>query len=259
MGIIRGGLVALISIMLFLSLLSMNIFMTMSLSLKYDVIKPKLSNLILNTAKENIDINQFDNLIKLYCQNNNSFPIKDFINDSFVVDEEISCDLALQEGSEAVLKDMIDKGIDKSYYAEYNCTVFNCNEGNEENQQAFSIQKFLFLFSEQIKDYWKKWFYWTIVLSIILCSLLFFLMENRSSFPFLVGGLLIVASLPFLGLDWLIMKLTKEYFQFVLLYFSKSYFTFLFGTILGVVLIILGIAVKFLNIGDKIFGFFRKS
>ena len=90
----------------------------------------------------------------------------------------------------------------------------------------------------------------------ILC---FVFIENKTSLPILVGGLLIIASLPFVKLNWILEKIAVgEFLDILSILFSKSYSVFLIGFVSGIVLILIGFVLKFLNIGFKISKFIEK-
>jgi len=56
MGLIRGALFTVVSIILFVSLLSMNTFWTISNSLEYDTLQPQLVPLVTSTVVNQTDI-----------------------------------------------------------------------------------------------------------------------------------------------------------------------------------------------------------
>ena len=60
MGIIRSGLLTIVSILLFLSILSMNSFMTVSMSLDYDVLKPELTSVVQDLVQEQVSSEDID-------------------------------------------------------------------------------------------------------------------------------------------------------------------------------------------------------
>ena len=77
MGLIRGGLLTIVSAILFLSFFAGNAFLTLTWSLEYDTIQPELTSVIKDTigSKMNLDevMNENFEAMQLYCQNNSEF------------------------------------------------------------------------------------------------------------------------------------------------------------------------------------------
>jgi hypothetical protein len=249
MGMIRGALVTVFTILLFLSLFSSAIFLTMSMSLNLNVIKPEIEgivdNLIRNqtTIASDIDRDLVD--MQVFCQNNTEltrlyldFPVT------------IPCE-TVSQGSESIIAYTIGDLVEKNYYKEYDCNFRDCfsEEGNP-----------FFLISKHSKDYWNGWFIWSLIISIVFSVLIFVFMESRNNLPFLLGILFIMVSLPLLGMGKLLgLLIGWESAQIFGAFFTKSYTTFLIFLVLGVIAIGLGLVLKFLSVGRFISKIFKKD
>lgn len=239
MGFFRSGLLVILSILLLLSLLAGNLFLTMTLSLKYENVQPELVS-----AVENMAVGEFNlteqlgenyETMQSYCENNSEY-IFSYEGQTIVV----SCDIILQ-GPEAVINQGIEDAVEDIYYQEYYCSFWDCLEQNP-----------LFLISEKARDYWKSKFYLALIVSVVLIALAFFLVEHKQNFPIVIGGLFIVSALPFMKLRVFFSFLDETYLQFLTIFISKANIVFLGGIILGFVLLGAGIVLHFVNLGDFI-------
>ena len=256
MGIIRGALVTIFTVLLFVSLFSTASFLTISMSLNYDIIKPEVKNIVNSLVLNQTDLpEQIDDsleIMQVYCQNNTVFSQEieetDFLNNYTF---EIPCEV-INQGSEAVINYTIDDLVEKNYYKEYDCEFRDCFA------QAEGLP--FFLFSKHSKNYWNGWFYTAFFISLGLAALLFFFMANKTNFPFLLGIVLMVVSLPFLGVGKLIGLIVGwEYAQIFSAFFTQSYTTFLIFIILGIISIGVGITLKFLSVGRFFAKLFKKN
>ena len=243
MGLIRGALFILLTIVLFLSLLFMGARLTVSMSLDYDYVKPEIKNVVNGLVLDQVGSSEIETLVErmqFYCNTTNSTVLnQDFQGQTL----EIPCDVAYQ-GSDVVINYIVDDLVEENYYKDYNCEFTDCF-GLEE--QPF------FLFSKHTKDYFHGWFYIGLVLSILLAIGLFLLSESKTSYPFIVGGILLVASLPFLLVGKLISFFVGiEYTQIFGLFFSQAYTLFIVFIILAVVSFCIGVLLKFISVGSFI-------
>jgi len=230
-----------VSIALFLSFFAGNTFLTLSMSLDHDNVQTELTDILNDIVRnqtaiaKNIDADLRN--MQIYCQNNTEFVYKE---DDYVV--SVPCDV-VANGSEAIISYSVSQLVEESYYKEYDCKFWDCSYDPPFHLVSLKAQK-----------YWQGWFYWMLALSIILVAASFILIENKHNLPFLIGGLLIIASLPFVRVVWLFSLLGYwEFLQFFELFFSKSYNVFLISFITGIVLIGVGVVLKFLGIG-RFFG-----
>ena len=111
-----------VGILLLISFLVMNVFLTLSLSLEYDNVKPKISSVVKDLAENEINLTDEieENFVfaEIYCQNNTEFI---FSQGEYVF--EIPCTI-VDEGPESVIDYGINQIIDEVYYKEYDCGFF---------------------------------------------------------------------------------------------------------------------------------------
>jgi len=89
---------------------------------------------------------------------------------------------------------------------------------------------------------------------------MFFLIKEKTNLPIVVGILLALASLPFIKLNWLFSFMPNNpFFEFISVLVSNSYNIFLASMILGLIILAIGIILKFFKIGFKISEFFSKK
>ena len=223
---IRGGLLFFAGILFLISLIIGNILLTMSMSLNYEDVKIGLSN----SAKENInsDFSQEISKMQRDCQNKSEYPLN--LNSWNLDSVSVPCNIVSQ-GQEPVVNYVVGKSIEVEYYKEYNCNLFDC---------PFSgIAPFVYV-SQHAKNYWNRWFYYSLIASLILIAVMFLLIEKKRSIFINVGTLMVFSSLPLLVLNWLVSS-----FNFADILFSKSKIVFWIIFIFGLVLISIGIALRF--------------
>ena len=247
MGFVRGVLVVLLSVLLFVLFLVGNTFLTLGNSLEYDNIQGELSPVIAEMAGleglgGGIDEN-YDDFV-LDCQNASEIVVED---DRGALN--LSCGVVLQ-GPEAISERIIEEAINNIYYREYDCKLFDCNKQGDLPY---------FVISEHTKNYFDGWFYKSIFVIVILFVALLFLVEVRSN-AFIISGILaIVASLPFSKLEWFVSLFdvgdSLQIFGFL---FTAANSVFIKSLIFGMILLVIGIIWKFFSIGFKVQGFIEK-
>ncbi|MBU4069383.1 MAG: hypothetical protein KJ646_00200 [Nanoarchaeota archaeon] len=250
MGLIRGGLVVIVSVLLLLSFILVNIFLTLNLSLEYDVIKleltPIIKELALNEMNLDDEINNDLDIMNLYCENNSEY-VFSYEEEVFVIPCEI-----ISQGSEVIIDYGIDSLVSNVYYQNYDCKFWDCFKENPSS--------LFFLVSEKSKNYWKNKFYLCLVFSVFLVVVLFFLVEQKPNSLIIPGSMMIIASLPFMKLNWLLSFFTDNAFlQFFTFMFSQAYTVFLIFFILGIIILIAGGVFKLFSIGFKVSNFFQKK
>ena len=242
MGFIRGGLLFLIGFVLFTSLIVGNVFFTLALSITPENIQEQItSNLYDVTELVGEEVNLTEEikenfgLAEEYCVNNSDFV---FSQDGYTID--VSCDV-VEQGPDALLEKGIKDIVDEFYYKDYSCESFwKC---------ISNLNDPLFLFSEQTKDYLQNKFYFSLIVSLVLIGIMFFLVEQKTNLPLIVGSLLIVSSLPFMKLNAFASFFNDSFLQFLPVLLSKAYFVFLISFIAGVAVLMFGIGMKFFNLG----------
>ena len=199
MGFIRGGLVVLVSSLLFLAIFSAGIFLTLSYSLEYKSVQPQLASIsksfITGNAVSQINLNELlaekNKLFQEYCKNNSEY-VFSYEGKTFV----IPCELAKKTEGE-----IVDYGINylinTTYYKERNCAFFDCLKKGD----------FMVLISEKAKNYWREKFYFALTASVILIVLLFFLLEKKSTLPIMTGSMLIISAILLMKLKEIILIL----------------------------------------------------
>ena len=151
---------------------------------------------------------------------------------------DIPCEV-VGGGEEAVLEETIGDVVDDIYYDEYDCSFFDCLT---ETEQPF------FLISYKAREYWKGNFYIALVVSLVLIVLMFFFLEHKMNLPIILGSLLILASLPLLKIQGLVGSIVGDsYLSFLGLFFSKAGGIFWLFFIPGLILVGLGITLRFVN------------
>lgn len=249
MGIIRGGLLVLTSVLLLISFLAGNIFLTMDLSLDYDNIQPEIVSIVMDIFKSETNLNQVvvDKFpfMETYCESHSEFVFNEqgytFAIPCSVISQNF--DAIVEQAANSLAKDI--------YYREYTCEFWKCFE---EMKLPF------FVISKKAKDYWHNKFYLSLTISAILIILIFFLVEYKTNWPILVGSLLTISALPFMKLTWLLSLISNELFmKFFASFFTKSYDVFLIALTIGIIVLIIGIILKFFKIGFKVSNLLSKS
>jgi len=249
MGLIRGGLLVITSVVLFAFFLIGNSLLVVSNSLEYENIQEELVPVITEIIDEQINLDQIveDKLpaMESYCVNNSEFV---FNAEGRTLD--ISCG-SIEQGNEMIVKEIIEDSVEEVYYQEYDCGFIECLK--EQKSIPF------FLLSAQTQSYFENKFYIVMLICLGLSALVFLLVESKTNMPILVGALLVVSSLPFLKLDSIAgFFADKSLLQFFTFLFTQSYSVFIKSFILGLVLIAIGIFFKFFNWGFKISEFIGK-
>ncbi len=251
MGLIRGGLLAVVSVLLFLSLFAGNVFLTLTWSLEYETIKPELASVVKDIlAQQGINLDEvmeeYSDEIESHCKNNSEYVFSEQ-GHVFV----FSCDNMLQ-GPEEIIEQGIDSLIEEHYYKEYDCEFWDCLRQIDDGQPFVLI-------SEKARDYWKAKFYLTLMISTLLLIIIFFLVQGKHKLFIIAGISLIIASLPFMKLSWVFSLISSEYLDFVASFFTKAYNVFLINFIIGLAVFGAGIGLKFWSVGFKLSEFFSKK
>jgi len=248
MGFIRGGLLVIVSVLLFISLLIGNLFLTLSWSLSYDNVKVELISVSndLFQGQNNLKsiVEEKYDFMKSYCQNNSDFV---FAQEGYTF--TIPCD-SVAKGQDAVIGSLVDNVVKKFYYQEYDCNFLDCFK---KNQQPF------FLVSQKARDYWTSKFYLAMMASIVLIVLSFLLIEKKANFPILIGSLIILSSLPLFKLNWFLSLFGNSFYGLLSVFFSQSFTMFWRVLIIGIILLAVGIIFKLFKVGFKISEFFSKK
>ena len=247
MGFIRGSIMFFLVILLLISLVLGNIFLTLNYSLSHDVVKPEIVSLTDSIGGASGYIEQLQSKfpsMESYCnENKTSYVIKTNISTL-----EIPCETILNgtESTTDYIKGQVADGI---YYKKYNCGVLECFNNNE----------YLFFLSEEAKNYWQGKFYLFLAISLAIIGLMFLVIEEKTELFLVTGTVITLSSLPFMKINSLLSFLDSSSLQLIPIIFSKSHKVFLIMASIGIFLLIIGILAKFFNFGNFIMEKFSKN
>jgi hypothetical protein len=248
MGLLRGGLIFAISFLLFLSLFFGNVFLTLNWSLDYNVLQPEIKNISQNIAEEwgiTEEIEANKQYLELYCQTQDSIKLNE---SGFNL--EIPCS-TVNLGTKAMIEGGIDSLLNQIYYKNYNCSFWQCIKKTEDSTV---------LISETAKEYWKNNFKWALIISILLATALIFVESKKHTAFITIGILVMVAALPFKKIEWFFSIFpSSKVVDFIGLFFTKAENIFTTMMIIGVFLIIFGIALRIFKYGWKLSKWFTKK
>jgi len=240
MGFIKRGLFIIIGVLLFLSLLLGNLFLILNWSLNYDIIQPELKLVVKSLADEKFDLNsevgKLLPMMQVYCQNGSEYV---FSQEGIVI--VIPCEIVSQ-GLDSIVDYGLDSLVEDVYYEDYDCDFWDCFEKTGSPS---------FLVSKKAKDYWAGKFYFALVISIFLAILMFLLAEQKGHSMVVIGSLIIGSALPFMKFNW-ILSLFSEYSELFSSLFIKTSSVFWIMLCLGIVVLMAGVGLHFLNIGTFI-------
>ncbi len=248
MGIIRGGLLAIISVLLFISILAGNLLLTISWSLNYNNVQEKLTPVIKDVLRDEIGatdvLKEKFPQMQTYCVNN---PEYIFTYRERVI--TIPCSV-VGEGEEKVIDYGIGKFIEDIYYHNYECNFWDCfkTEGLP-----------LFLVSSKAQVYWYTRFNYILMAIGILSALGFIFAQRKSNFFILLSFLIILASLPLAKFDFITSLIGEPAESLLNVFFSRSYDVFFRVALIGAAFLALGLILKFFRIGFKISTIFAKK
>ena len=253
MGAIRGILLVVVSVLLFVVLLGGNVLWTLDKSLDYETIKPELVFVIKEAIENEINLSEvveeeFGEMEE-YCLDN---PVYVFSDEEFGQVFEIECDVVAQ-GSDAVVDSAIESFVEKIYSGQIESKDVSSvlEEVNTESKQPmFDFVK--------LKNSVHSYFYIAWVAALVLFVLVFFLVEVKSNAFILSGSLLAISSLPLIKIEQFLSLIPFEFGEFLIVFFSEANTVFLISFITGLVVLIIGVVMKFFGIGFKIFEFFNK-
>ena len=259
MGIIRGGLFVIVSVLLLVCLIAGNVFWAVSMSLNYDIVEPRINGIATELVNNNIDFNVLLPVLDLYCVNNSEYV---FFEPKLGTTFSIPCESV--NSGESVVAFIISEAVYDFYYQEYDCDFWNCFS------QTSSPG---FLVSEHAKDYWNSKFYFAIFISLILIAILFLLAESKSNALIVTGILTFVSALVFIKIDYFLEFLAKividnisdisfldvsSVVEIFAIFFTKSDFVFVKMLVFGVVILLAGIIWKLIKVGFKVSHLFEK-
>ncbi len=248
MGIIRGGAITILGILLLITLFTGNIFATVSGSLEYNQLKLSLTNVSKEVVSNYNLLNQLEQAkpyIQMYCLTNDKIQ---FNESGFSL--EIPCSVALS-GTDTIIEYEVTNLVDQLYYKQYDCEFWQCVK--EQSPP-------LVLISEKSYEYWRAFFYWSIILSVIFFLLIFLVAKNKAT-PFILSGILmIITALPFKNLNWVFSLIPiGEIAKFLSIFFMKAHSVFVVMLILGILFLVFGIVLRLTGIGKKMSWNYKKD
>lgn len=236
MGFIRGFLLVIVCIVLFVTLLLANIFLTFTLSLSAENVKANIGPMVSDVVNSQTELSNVINeklpLARQYCENYSDY-IFSYNGNEF----QVPCDIisAVESNADSIIQQSVSGLVDQIYYQEYNCNFWSCLS---ETGQPF------FLVSKMAHDYWEKQFYTALLVIIILFVLGFLLVVNKPNILIISGILVLASSSIFRVVGKVAMSLNEEFSEYAILFFFKSYYVFIIGLLVGVILLGFGISLK---------------
>jgi len=243
MGFIRSGFVFIFAIVLFLTLFAGNLFLTLDWSLDYNHVSPYIQNLSNDLAKDSGNkgtiLSEYD-IKKYLCENQNMSPIEFTLDNETMV---VPCEI-IKEGGKSVIEYLINESIPIYYYKNYSCNLLDCVQ---KEGQPFA------LVSQHAKDYWKGKFYSTLLISLIIFVLIFLFVKEKHSAFILAGIMTIFSAIPFNQITWLLSLLPDLLpLNIIPIFFTQAGSVFILMLVIGIILISLGIGIKFFDWGMKL-------
>ena len=237
MGAIRGILLVIASVLLFVVFLAGNVLWTLDKSLDYETIKPELVSVVKETIENEINLSEvveeeFEKM-EAYCLNNTEY-VFSYEESGRVF--ELPCEVVAQ-GSDAIVDYAIGDFVEEIYSGQV-----------AESQFDFASLK------ESVNSY----FYIAWVVALVLFVLIFFLAEAKSNSFIIAGSLLTISSLPLVKIEKFLSWIPFEFGEFFVVFFSEANTVFLISFITGLIVLAVGIVMKFFGVGFKIFEFFNK-
>ncbi|MCL5018686.1 MAG: hypothetical protein M1416_02900 [Candidatus Pacearchaeota archaeon] len=247
MGFVRGLIVVVVSVLLFLSLLSMTFFGVVNSSLKYENVEQKSADVIRDVLESGFNLSKsVDNvypLMQIYCRNNSDYEYV-YYSEGFTF--SIPCSTVMQ-GKDAVINETIRDLVRNNYYAEYDCTLFECLKESP-----------LFLISEKTYNDTNNNFYFFLFSSFLLFIALFIFIEKRTNTFLITGSILLICSLIFIKIDAIFSSFSGIVFQILGIFFSNSFSISINILIAGVIFLAIGLILKIFKLGFKIEEFISK-
>lgn len=248
MGIIRGGLIFLLAIVLFISLFLANGFLNLSWSLEYETLQPNLlehAGGIINDTGIRETIQSTLPAMEFYCMAHNNYI---FVEENF--NFEIPCGV-VESGVDNLITFGVETLIFQIYYEEYDCEFWSCVKNSD--------LPFV-LISEKAKDYWHSKFGLTCWISLLAFAALFLFSKDKGWILILTSIFIMLSAFLFRKFDWFLSLLPDlSFFDVLNVFFAKSQTVFVIMMIIGVFLLMIGVAFKFFKISFNVLKLFRKK
>ncbi|MEM4326208.1 MAG: hypothetical protein QXU40_02815 [Candidatus Pacearchaeota archaeon] len=263
MGFIKKASLFILSLFLFITLLASSIFLTLSLSLKYENVEKEIFNITKNyVTNENLTPflggykslgNEFEQIkkdISTYCENNSEYIIftseHNFsLNCSVIKAADKNQDILIEEFSSKITREF--------YYRNYEeCNFLDCIiQKNLSSYDTISFSSImpnnplLILVSNKARHYWQNIFYYSLIILIVLLLLIFLFVEKKQNALMTFGVLMLISSIMLLKLKTILLEgILKEYALFFGLFFTKMPLVSRILQISGAILSLTGILIS---------------
>ncbi len=255
----RGGGLLIVSVVLFIIFFLSGIFLVLSLSLKYDNVEREFTSIAKNLTQNKFnpitedfnltkEINKIKTPMSEYCKNNSEylFTSKDY---NFTL--QCSSLEKIDENPEILFDEGISKIIHSTYYANYSdCNFWNCLSKKNVSvlKKEMPIMKnngMLVLISDKARIYWQEKFYYSLIVLLILILIVFLLVEQKQNALIIIGILTALSSFALSKIEKIMESFAGNYNVFLNLFFGKTGMVFKTMLILGIILILVGIVLKF--------------
>lgn len=254
MGWIRGFFTVVVAVFLFFSILSLNLFGILSSSLTYENVQHEseivLEEILIDLNVTSIIEQRYPAIIS-FCLNNSEVVINSqyvFSDSNYVFD--IPCEVVI-DGLDAVIDEGIRSIVHRIYYGNYSENMTDYLDTPKDAP--------LFLISEKAHNTTKKIFCYSIIFTLILIGLLFFMVEKKSNSFLLPGIFLVISSLIFFKIDNLFSLFSDGIiFKFLGIFFSTAFPVSIRLMIIGILLIAFAIIFKVFKFGFWISSFIEK-
>lgn len=263
--------IALISMLLLVSLVSMGTTETLQKSTKYENIKYRFTKISESFLKESVNLDSIIEeslpLMQAYCENTNKSSYE-FQQNGY--NFNLTCD-TINQGTDtivdSVMNDLVGTFIEETYYKEYNCEFLEC----------IQQQQPMVLVSEKAHEYWTKQSKMFLFISLGLAVILFLLTKHKSNFFIISGGLIIGTSIIVSQLPAIASQIastamssavptlqqlgvSSDIFEKIASsFFSQAGNIYLWFLLMGIGLVAIGILFKVFNLAEKIAKLFRRK
>ena len=105
---------------------------------------------------------------------------------------------------------------------------------------------------DNLKDFWAEKFFYLLFFSLIIAIAIFFLVETKADSLLILGASIVGSSLPFMKVNSVLSFFDNSVFDFNFLLLSESYRVFVWASTIGIVLISIGIGLRFFGFGISV-------
>lgn len=248
MGVIRGALIFVLALVLFIALFLANGFLNLSWSLEYETLQPNIlehAGGIINDTGIRDTIKTTLPVMEFYCMTHNNYI---FTEGDF--NFEIPCSV-VNSGVDNLINFGVETLIFQIYYNDYDCEFWDCVKNSDIP---------FVLISEKAKDYWHSKFRLACWVALLSFGLMFLFSRDKGWTLMLTGIFVLVSAFLFRKFDWFLSILPDlAFFDVLNIFFARSQGIFIIMMFIGGTLLLVGIAFKFFKISFNVFKVFRKK